>query len=64
MKERDKQVWERFIHLLSLQTFGEKEVDEGKKQKNLFGSIEAHRQVFEEAVDQIDIQEAFKDDNE
>ena len=49
-----KMVWDRFIMLLSIQTFGEKEVlAEKKLQKNLMGSVESHKAVFDKAFDSV-----------
>lgn len=46
--------WNRFVFLLSVETFGEKAViSEGKRQKNFLGSVDAHRKVFEQAVKEV-----------
>lgn len=58
-KERDEKVWQKFILLLSVESFTEKEVIEGKIQMNLFGSVEHHKKVFMEATRQIDIEAAI-----
>lgn len=60
MTERDERIWKKFIDLLSLDTFGEKAViSEGKRQKVLLGSVEYHRKIFEQAVRQIDVEDAI-----
>lgn len=57
MTQRDEKVWERFILLLSVETFGEPAVlTERKIQKVLLGSVEQHKKVFTEAARQIDVE--------
>jgi predicted protein tyrosine phosphatase len=47
-------LWNRFVFLLSVESFGEKAViTENKKQTNFFGSVDSHRKVFERAVKEI-----------
>ena len=56
-KERDEKVWEKFILLLLVETFGEPAVfTEGKIQKVLLGSAEHHKRVFMQAAEQTDIE--------
>jgi hypothetical protein len=58
LSERDSEgemnpnkIWERFVFLMSIESFGEKEVImEGKKQKMFLGSIEKHKKIFDQAV--------------
>lgn len=55
MNDRDKKIWARFIHLLNIDTFGEEAIIMEKKQtKNLLGSVEKHRKIFEQACEEID----------
>lgn len=47
------QIWSRFIQQVALDAFGEKEmINEGKKVKVLYGSVEAHKKLFDKAVDE------------
>lgn len=51
-------LWERFVFLMSIESFGEKEVImEGKKQKIFLGSVEKHKKVFDQAVAEISAEE-------
>ena len=52
-KETAEKIWARFIHLLSVDTFGAKEVAEGKLQKSLFGSVALHKAAFDQAVKDV-----------
>jgi len=55
MNDRDKKVWARFIHLLTLDTWTEKEIIMEKKQvRVLLGSVEKHKKIFEQACKEID----------
>ena len=54
IKGLNDRIWERFVFLLSVESFGEKEVlMEKKVQKNFHGSIEAHKKVFDLAVKEV-----------
>lgn len=47
-------IWDRFIFLLSVESFGEKAViTENKRQVNLFGSVDSHKKVFDRAIKEI-----------
>lgn len=53
-KEIADKIWERFIFLMAIDSFGEKEVIAEKKvQKMFFGSVEKHKQVFDQAVKDV-----------
>lgn len=56
MNERDEKVWKKFILLMSIDSFGEREVIAGKVQKNLLGSVEHHKKIFDQAVQQTDVE--------
>ncbi len=50
---KDK-LWERFVFLMSVDSFGEKEVImEAKRQKMFLGSIEKHKKIFNQAWDDM-----------
>lgn len=53
MEKFAKLVWERFMLIVSRDSFGAKEAAEGKRQKNLFGSVEAHKKAFDQAVQEV-----------
>jgi hypothetical protein len=54
---RDERIWTKFITLLSQDTFTKKEIEaEGKRQKNLFGSVEYHHKIFKQAVHEVDVE--------
>lgn len=47
-------VWEAFVRRLTVKAFGEQAVImEGKKLKNLLGSVDSHKAVFMEAVEDL-----------
>lgn len=49
-----KRVWDKFIILLSIKTFGEAEVISSRKLiKNFLGSVESHKETFIEAFDAV-----------
>lgn len=46
------QVWERFIAIMESKTFTLDEITrQGKRMKNLMGSVEEHRKAFMQAVE-------------
>jgi len=49
MNEIDEKIWHKFIQMLSIDSFGIKEVANGKVQKNLFGSVDHHKKIFKQA---------------
>lgn len=60
-QETLNKIWDRFIHNLTIHTFGEREVlMEGKKVRNFLGSAEAHRKLFMEAANEILVEEAIQ----
>ncbi len=45
------EIWTRFINKRAAHVFGEKAViSEGKKLKNLLGSVKSHKETFQEAA--------------
>ena len=54
-KEHAKRVWDRFVAILNVDTFGEKAIlTECKKIKVLYGSVDYHHKIFEKACKEID----------
>lgn len=47
-------VWDRFIKLITKETFGEPEILlSGKRVRNLIGSAEWHKKLFDKAVEEV-----------
>lgn len=52
-KVQAEKVWERFVQILGEQTFDSKELAEGKRVRNFFGSVESHKKAFDQAVREV-----------
>lgn len=54
-----EKLWRRFMLLLDIDTFGEEGViGEGKKGKNLLGSVEKHKRFFMQACADLHLLDA------
>jgi hypothetical protein len=45
--------WRAFIQKCAVASFGEKEVIEGRKLRNLYGSVESFQKLFEQTVNEF-----------
>lgn len=48
-----EELWKLFVQKVAVDAFGEKEVIEGKRIANLYGSVEAHKKIFLKAAEEL-----------
>lgn len=49
-KQLADELWQEFLTLSAIRVFGEKETIGGKKVRDLIGSADVHKKVFDQAV--------------
>lgn len=53
IKTKIDELWTLFIQKVAIDAFGEKAVIDGTKLVNFYGSVEAHRKLFQKAAEEL-----------
>ncbi len=54
MKEiTSEEIWNEFVFLMNKDTFSDRELMQGKSVKNLLGSVEKHKKLFLQALENL-----------